>query len=61
MGEEREVCGRLQTLVVIKAASYDNIPLKLIKLGAECLAGPVTSVINMCIETCTFPEMLKCA
>ena len=60
MVEESEVCGRLQTLV-IKAASYDNIPLKLIKLGAECLAGPVTSVINMCIETCTFPEMLKCA
>ena len=42
--DEREICGRLKTLDVTKAAGYDNIPPKLIKLGAECLAGPVINV-----------------
>ncbi len=30
------------------------------KLDAESLAEPVTSLIKMCIETYTFPEMLNC-
>ncbi len=61
MVDESEVCSRLKTFDITKAAGYDNIPPKVIKLGAESLAGQVTSQIYMCIEICTFPEMLKCA
>ncbi len=54
---ESEICQKLKKLDVTKAAGYDNIQPKLIKLGAESLAGPVTSLINMCIKKGTFPDI----
>ncbi len=40
------VVDKIKTLDVTNAAGYDinNIPPKLITLGAECLAGPVTYI-----------------
>ncbi len=58
---ESEICQKLKKLDITKAAGYDNIPPKLIKLGAEGLDGSVTSLINMCIKIGTFPDILKCA
>ena len=34
---------------------------KLIKEGAEFLCKPIQSLINKCIDTCTFPNALKLA
>ena len=51
---EREICQKLKKLCVTKADGYDNIPPKLIKIGAESLVGPVTSLINMCIKRGSF-------
>ncbi len=56
---ESDICVKLKTLNSKKATGYDNIPPKLINLGAECLAGPIAKLVNRCIETSTFPEMLK--
>ncbi len=50
MVNEGEICQKLKKLDVTKAAGYDNIPPKLIKFGTESVAGPVMSLINMCIK-----------
>ena len=39
----------------------DLIPDKLIKEGADFLRKPIHSLINKCIDTCTFPNALKLA
>ncbi len=57
--DESEVCGRLKTLDVTKAAGYDNIPPKLIKLGAKSLAGPVTSLINYVYRSMHLSQNVK--
>ena len=44
-----------------KAAGYDNIPPKLMKLGARSLCGPVTSLVNRSITEHVFPAGLKYA
>ena len=40
---------------------YDLITGKLIKEGADFLCKPIQSLINKCIDTCTFPNALKLA
>ena len=44
-----------------KTARCDLIPGKLIKEGADFLCKPIQSLINKCIDTCTFPNALKLA
>ena len=39
----------------------DQLPAKFIKLVAEHLAGPLTAIINSCIEKSTFPHLWKTA
>ena len=52
---------KLKSINVKKATGHDSIPPKLLKLGADVLAIPLTNLINMSISTCTFPEDLKLA
>ncbi len=56
---ENDICVELKKLNSKKVTGYDKIPPKLIKLGAECLAGPMAKLVNKSIETSTFPEILK--
>lgn len=58
---EKHVYKKLRRLDVKKATGFDAIPPKLIKIAADCLCKPVTYLINMCIKTSKFPEMLKYA
>ena len=42
-----------------KATGYDDIPPKLLKLGATELAPTITNLINQSIEKCRFPTALN--
>ena len=44
-----------------KAAGYDLLPPKILKLSSDVLSISVCSLINMCINSCSFPDALKCA
>ena len=44
-----------------KAPGYDNVPPKLIKLGAEILSHTLTPIFNECITSKVYPTDLKCA
>ena len=58
---ENQILGKLKMINVKKAAGYDNIPPKLIKIGAEILCTPICSLVNKSIDMCSFPCLLKCA
>ena len=55
------VLNKLYKMNTKKATGHDNIPPKLLKLGANILAGPITFLINESIKTSIFPDQLKCA
>ena len=44
-----------------KAAGFDNMPTKSIKIGAGTLAVPLAYIINKCFSTGLFPNTLKIA
>ena len=44
-----------------KAVGVDTIPPKLIKIGADIIAGPLTQAINCCLRQGIFPENAKVA
>jgi len=54
-----EVLKQLRCLNVRKAAGYDKIPPKLLKIGADSLCVPLQYLINMSIKTSSFPTNLK--
>ena len=54
-----EICNKLLRLDCKKSTGYDNVPPKLVKLGAMQLCIPVTSLINRSIKSCLFPDLLK--
>lgn len=58
---ESDVSKKLKALNAKKATGCDKIPPKLIKMGEQKLAKPITSLINMSIKQSIFPESLKCA
>ena len=49
----------LRSINIRKTTGCDLIPGKLIKEGADLLCKPIQSLINKCIDTCTFPSALK--
>ena len=55
------VLKKLRSINIRKTAGCDLIPGKLIKEGAGFLCKPIQSLINKCIDTCTFPNALKLA
>ena len=58
VGEIRNI---LLHLNVKKSTGHDNIPPKLLKIGADILCYPIQSILNNCIECCIFPDTLKLA
>ena len=41
------------------SSGYDCFPSKLLKMAAPSLLKPLTTIINKCLESGTFPELLK--
>ena len=44
-----------------KATGIDQLPAKLIKAGYEALAGPISTIFNLCAKLNQFPHDLKSA
>ena len=44
-----------------KSTGYDGIPAKLLKVGTDPLSVIISELINMSIDECTFPDLLKYA
>ena len=55
----KEVNDLLNKTDPTKATGYDDIPPKLLKLGATELAPTITNLINQSIEKCRFPTASK--
>ena len=55
----KEVNDLLNKTDPTKATGYDDIPPKLLKLGATELAPTIINLINQSIEKCRFPTALK--
>ena len=49
-----DVLKELRSINIRKTTGCDLIPGKLIKEGADFLCKPIQSLINKCIDTCTF-------
>ena len=50
---------KLLKLNIGKATGSDNIPAKLLKLGASVLCHPLQYIINKSITECVFPDAMK--
>ena len=51
----------LSIWIVKKSTGYDMFPVKLLKVGADPISMIVSELINMSIDECTFPDLLKYA
>ena len=56
---DREVLEALRSLKVNKSAPKGDMPAKIFKKFAVKLSGPITSLINDCIEQGSWPKFLK--
>ena len=56
-----DVLKELRLINIRKTTGCNLIPGKLIKEVADFLCKPMQSLINKCIDTCTFPNALKLA
>ena len=56
-----EVKKLLKEIDIKKAAGVDTIPPKLIKIGADIIAEPLTQAINCCLRQGIFPDNAKIA
>ena len=50
------VLAALESLNTNKATGYDNIPAKVLKIAADELAKPLTTLFNSCIRNCVWPR-----
>ena len=57
--KQSQIYEKLKNLNVRKSTGFDQIPPKLVKLGAEQLSGSLTYMVNECIRTSSFPDLLK--
>ena len=46
---------------VKKSVGYDDIPCKFLKIGATPLAGILCQMVNISLNECNFPDLLKFA
>ena len=53
------VLAALESLNTNKATGYDNIPAKVLKIAADELAKPLTTLFNSCIRNCVWPRDWK--
>ena len=44
-----------------KAQGYDNIPSKLLRIGASGISSHVSQLVNHCLHVCEFPDIMKLA
>ena len=51
-----QVLAALEYLNTNKATAYDNIPAKVLKIAANELAKPLTTLFNSCIRNCVWPR-----
>ena len=42
-----------------KAQGYDNIPSKLLRIGAPGICSHVSQLVNHCFRVCEFPDIMK--
>ena len=56
-----EVHDIISSVDTTKGAGYDTIPTKLIQMSAGVITKPITNIINLTIQTGTYPELLKTA
>ena len=56
-----EVKRLLKEIDIKKAVGVDTIPPKLIKIGADIIAEPLTKAINCCLRQGIFPDNAKIA
>ena len=54
-----DVHKELSALNERKSSGYDSLPPKLLKLGKDALAPPITTLVNMSFQQCLFPNCLK--
>ena len=54
-----QVYDKLRGLSAKKASGYDSIPPKLVNVGAHVLCQPLAYIINQCLKTASFPNVLK--
>ena len=40
---------------------YDNIPSKLLRLGASGISSHLSQLVNYCLHVCEFPDIMKLA
>ena len=41
------------------STGYDGIPVKLLKVGTDPLSMIISELINLSIDECAFPDLLK--
>ena len=56
---ESKVSKLIDKLQLRKATGADKLSCKILKLGKPVLQSPLTGLINLAIQTSTFPEHLK--
>ena len=44
-----------------KAQGYDNIPSKLLRIGASGICSHISQLVNHCFRVCEFPDIMKLA
>ena len=54
-----QVLHEIKSIQNDQSAGGDNIPINLIKLGADVIASPLTEIINSSIDRSIFPEQWK--
>jgi hypothetical protein len=57
-GRVAKVIGRLKCT---EAVGFDGIPVRVLKLGADILASPITRFVNVSLSTCIVPKDFKTA
>ena len=53
------VFDKLSSLPEKKATGTDDLPAKLLKVGAISIAEPLTYIVNLSLRTCVFPNIWK--
>ena len=59
LATEDQIYDIINSIDTKKATRIDNIPAKVIKLSAKEIKSPLTKIINMSIEKCIFPDLMK--
>ena len=59
--DQQMVTKSIKKLNPKKAIGIDQLPAKLIKAGSEALAGPISTIFNLCAKLNQFPDDLKSA